>query len=345
MELIPVNNNNKDCYNDFVSQHPEANIYSTLLWGELIYSTYGYTPNNYLVIDNGKPVACFNLFEQSFLGRVKRFSQVPFSHNVPFLVDDRYDKEALINFISNHFDNAALVFKTDLVIENSEIQKRSFNYISKLQLSDEATLWKGFNKSNVQRSLKKADKSELRLDDSNTLESYLTFYHLQALTRKKQGSPMYPRALFVNMYALLASASLAKCFLARDSLGEPIAGIITLSFNGKTIYAYGGSSDSVENLAKRPNHFLMWHAIRSALNSGNQVFDFGSTPLTHHSLLRYKSYWGAQTEELVYSYINMDEIRTINREGKLAIIASSLFQVMPVWLNKKVGPVLLKYIG
>jgi lipid II:glycine glycyltransferase (peptidoglycan interpeptide bridge formation enzyme) len=345
MQWVKVNDTNEHLYKTYIEAHPEANIYHTLQWKDLIQLSYGYKPYYYLMMVDNNPVCCLNFFQKSIFGLKKSFSQIPFSHYVPFLINDNYKPSDFITAIDALIGNHKLLIKDNLDLNAESIHKISSNYISVLSLMDEQSMWEGLNKSNIQRNIKKAMRSNLTVDSSNSKKSYEEFYELQALTRKKQGSPMYPKNFFSRMYNLLAQQGMAYCYIAKDINHLPIAGLIILSYKRRAIYAYGGSRSEHMHLSKRPNHLLMWQAICDSQKRGDCLFDFGSTPKSHESLLRYKSYWNAQTSDLIYTCFNSEEASVFSREGLLVQLASKFLQGAPVRVNKTIGPLLLKFLG
>jgi hypothetical protein len=47
-----------------------------------------------------------------------------------------------------------------------------------------------------------------------------------------------------------------------------------------------------------PNHFLYWHAIKSAYNEGYKIFDLGRTSIYNSGLMDYKKRWGTKIADL-----------------------------------------------
>jgi hypothetical protein len=121
---------------------------------------------------------------------------------------------------------------------------------------------------------------------------------------------------------------------------------VVFLYNRTAIYSYGGSCKDDSALRKRPNEAVFWHAIREMKRAGMEVFDFGSTPVAHANLLRFKKKWNTKTEDLFYLYWK-DGHRTggFNREGSAARFVSRSLTVLPERLFEMVGKRLIRQVG
>lgn len=349
IEILELSEAFEASYEEFIRNRSDSNIYHTLEWKNLIEKVYSFDSHYLLAFEGHKLVGVLPLFYANTLVKGRRYTSIPFSHHVPLLADSEVARHKLLSSLFGLMEAYRVpqselrnIFQTD----NSRVKLYSQNFLTSIELKlTKGELWNNLNKSSIQRSIKKAVKSDLEIDSSNTLEAYRSFYELQAITRKKQGAPMYSYSLFENLANLCAPMGYSKCYLARCGK-KPVAGLIVLSFGTTAIYGYGGSLDDPDYLAMRPNHLLMWNAMLDAKNSNYATFDMGSTPENHDTLLRYKKGWGGATERLYYSYVfSGKRSQVLSRDSKSLHVVSQLIKYAPVALNKFIGPYLLRQIG
>lgn len=349
IEIVQLSDSFNGAYEEFIRSRPDSNVYHTLEWKRLIEEVYSFNSHYFLALEEHKVVGVLPLFYANTLVKGRRYSSIPFSHHVPLLADSEVVRSQLLSKLFDLMQTYRVPqseLRNDFQIKDSRVTSYSQNFSTSIDLKlTEEKLWGGLNKSSIQRSIKKAIKSDLEIDSSNTLEEYRSFYELQAITRKKQGAPMYSYSLFEGLANICAPKGYSRCYLARCGK-KPVAGLIVLSFGTTAIYGYGGSLDNPDYLAMRPNHLLMWNAILDAKNSNYATFDMGSTPEKHDTLLRYKRGWGGATERLFYSYIFSGKCRQVfSRESKGFHFISQLIKHAPIGLNKFIGPYLLRQIG
>jgi lipid II:glycine glycyltransferase (peptidoglycan interpeptide bridge formation enzyme) len=138
--------------------------------------------------------------------------------------------------------------------------------------------------------------------------------------------------------------SMCKLYLAL--YGEQVvAGILMLLYKRYAIYGYGGSVKNSGLLKMRPNNLLFWEAIQDCCRDGYEVFDFGSTPISHAGLLQFKSQWGTKVEEMPNSFMPRgDKITTIDRNSKKVVLVSRVLKSCPLSILRLVSPLMMKEI-
>lgn len=216
--------------------------------------------------------------------------------------------------------------------------------ITELDLSashDEAALFGRFSESSIRRKVKKAVKAgyALRNDTADTLLK--KFSHLQAETRRRQGSPTFPADFFHVM-----AEELGECFhmhTATDPDGVPVAAIIFLDDGETSIYGYGASVDRRDIWQDGVNQAVMWDAIKAAYARGMRTVDFGASPKSQPSLIQYKEKWDGVSRELSYTVVACPQAGAGVARDSLPVRAASLMlKHMPLGLFKQTSPLLLK---
>lgn len=221
------------------------------------------------------------------------------------------------------------------------------HHITELDLTKHESLdslKKSFHKSNIQRNIKKAEKSNLRLVKGSEACDFETFHMLQAQTRRRQGSPMYPRKFFRNMWEELRTDNLVHLYLAYLD-DRPVSGIIFLHFLDTATYGYGASVNDREVWRLGANQITMWSAIREAYEKEMARVDFGTSPVLQPDLRIYKERWGAESRELAYTIgSDTEDALQVNRSGMAVNMASWTLKRLPKPVFCWISPLMMRAV-
>jgi CelD/BcsL family acetyltransferase involved in cellulose biosynthesis len=199
-------------------------------------------------------------------------------------------------------------------------------------------LFAGFNRSQVQRGVRKAEKEAVEVRRGERREDLVdTFYGLHLATRARQGVPVQPRRFFRLLWERLLDRGDGFVSLAYAG-GRPVAGAVFLTWQGAITYKFGASDPAFLKL--RPNHAIFWDAIRSASATGLRTMDFGRTELDNTGLREFKSGWGAQEQPLLYSGFGT-QIET--GHGRAERILGAVIRRSPAWVCRGLGEALYRY--
>jgi CelD/BcsL family acetyltransferase involved in cellulose biosynthesis len=205
--------------------------------------------------------------------------------------------------------------------------------------TDPQLVFSGFKKSQIRQPIGKAERNGVVIRDGDSWADLVhTFYDLHVLTRRRQGVPVQPRRFFELLWERLIAPGHGFVLVAEHE-ATPIAAGVFLSWNGTVIYKFGASDES--KLRVRPNHLLMWHAIRRACESGARTFDFGRSDLGNTGLRAFKSAFGAIEWPLVYSQFGGSSAYL--GDGRAARALAPVIKRSPPWVCRGLGELLYKY--
>lgn len=158
-----------------------------------------------------------------------------------------------------------------------EIQCR-FNYVLDLNGKSLSEIRAGF-KSEYRNRINKAQRRGVYCEElrgENALNALGGFYELMIQTGRRDGFPIRSEEYFARFISALGEhASLFMCYA--DVNGKtPLSGAITVNYGGRFSYVYGASSDDHRELY--PNYLMQWTMIRTAIERGGGVYDFGGVP-------------------------------------------------------------------
>jgi lipid II:glycine glycyltransferase (peptidoglycan interpeptide bridge formation enzyme) len=340
-----------DRWDRFVMQHPLGTIYHHSCWQDIIQRTYGYEPFCFACTDGNSHIHAgipFFYIDSWLTGR--RFVSLPFSHFCDPLISSQSEFEQIFHALQNETISKRFSF-FELRIMNldksyypSDFKNQKLFKIHILKLNkDPEILRKSFHKSHIQRSIKKAEKSDIHLRKANDILDVKAFYKLQLKTRKKHGVPPQPFSFFINLWKVLYPKKRMDLYLVEHQR-KTIAGMILLKFKNRVCYQYGASDENY--LHFRPNHLLMWNAIKDACEEGFEYFDFGKSSVENEGLIEFKRRWG--TEELDIMHLYYPEIyglQTISRKSIKYKITNLFWGNTPSFITELGGKLLYKHLG
>lgn len=298
-------------------------------WFSVLNKTYGFDVKVLGMSGRGVP----------FVVRNNKYISLPFSDYVKVLITKEEADDILGELIKN---NPGVKIEIRDKYEGLGFENKLVGYIHTLSLlKSEEEIFNNFNKSNVIRNIKKAEKSGLHYYFSNQINDLEIFYYLHLLTRKKLGIPIQPKKFFLYLHQAIISKGMG--FIEIVKIGEiPIASAIFLGICNRITYKFGASN--TKYLEYRPNHLLFWAAIKESKRRGFEIFDFGRTELENEGLRKFKLGWGTKEEPLYYSYYpkapNDSRFRFIKNKIVAPIIRNS-----PKFICRLSGELFYKYFG
>jgi hypothetical protein len=206
----------------------------------------------------------------------------------------------------------------------------------------EAALWKRLHPSSTQRSIKKGEKSGLIVRQGDTSADWLIMAELEEATAHGHGLPAPPRNFFVEGCRTLQLGGLSALYIAFTPAGAPAAAITLWKGPRSWIYAFGASDPL--HLELRPNHVLIWRAMKDAALAGCN-FDLGRAAPEQEGLVEFKRRWGGQALPLAYDYWPEPGGLNIARRdrGSLAAMAA-VWSRLPASVAR-LGSGLYRYLG
>jgi hypothetical protein len=207
----------------------------------------------------------------------------------------------------------------------------------------ESAVWARLHASSTQRGIRKAEKESIAVDRSGGTEDWKAMALLEEDTARRHGLPAPPREFFLDSCRKLQDQGLADVYIARLTRGDPVAGIVVWKGPREWIYAFGASRPDA--LAQRPNHLLLWTAIRDAMAAGVSGFDLGRAAPEQEGLVEFKRRWGGQPVPLGYDYWpSAGGLNVADRSrGTLALVAR-VWSGLPGPVTR-MGSFLYRYLG
>ena len=332
-------------WDEFVQKHPEGSFFHLAGWKNIIESVYR-QPAYYLYVEQGDEI-------QGVLplGHVKSrlFSNALIS--IPFYVQGGIlaNSAEAFDALKSHAMNLAKELKVEY------LELRNVN----AQIGKQDTKWKTkdglyfrFRKeldSDVEQNLKNIPRKQramVRKGISAGLESAYEdvvdeFYESYARSLKQLGTPAFSRSLF---HALRSEFGEACDIMTVRKDGELVASVMSFYFRDEVLPYYAGTSDKARGL--KAHDFMYWELMRRSVERGYRWFDYGRSKAGTGSF-SFKKNWGFEPEPMQYEYylVGADDIPNISPTNPKYSLFISMWQKMPLWATKVIGPHIVRNIG
>jgi hypothetical protein len=206
----------------------------------------------------------------------------------------------------------------------------------------EAEVWARLHPGSTQRSIRKGEKAGIVVRRGDTAQDWLVMAELEERTAHSHGVPAPPRRFFTEGCRRLQTQGLADVYLAFTRAGQRAAAITVWKGPRSWIYGFGASDPA--HLEQRPNHVLLWSAIRDAIAAGS-TFDLGRVAPEQEGLLEFKRRWGGQAIPLAYDYWpEPGGLNIAARDRGMLATAASVWARLPVSVAR-LGTGLYRYLG
>jgi hypothetical protein len=206
----------------------------------------------------------------------------------------------------------------------------------------ETAVWDQLHRGSTQRSIRKGEKAGLVVRRGDGEDDWTIMAKLEERTAHGHGLPAPPRRFFIQGCRQLQAAGLADLYLALTSSGNPAAAITV--WKGPRAWIYGFGASEPAQLEHRPNHVLIWAAIRDAIAAGCR-FDLGRVAPEQEGLLEFKRRWGGQAIPLAYDYWpEPGGLNQAARDRGVIAAAAAVWTRLPARVVR-LGAGLYRYLG
>lgn len=288
-----------DTWDEIVTAHADHSVFHRSAWARVLAETYGHQPHYLEISSSGRRVALIPLMEVASWVTGRRGVSLPFSDFAGPLWIDRQQSsrvyKALLKLAAKQ-KWKHLEIRGDCAMPHEITPFRSYESHHLDLRPGTETITRNLEAS-VRRAIRKAENRGIRASADNSSDAINTFYDLHSRTRRRHGLPPQPAGFFRAIFKHLIEKGLGTVILAK--LGDTaVAGAVFLQYGNRAIYKFGASD--TEHWPSRPNHAVMWKAIRTLVETGCDELQFGRTASNDQGLLRFKRSWGAQSKPVSY---------------------------------------------
>jgi len=165
------------------------------------------------------------------------------------------------------------------------------------------------------------------------------FYRVFAANMRDLGTPVFSKGLFENILRQFGDD--AELCLVFNEGAAAAAGLLVHANRSSEV----PSASCIRKFNRtNANMFMYWHMLKRCIDRGSRQFDFGRSS-ADSGTYRFKAQWGAKPHPAVWQYYVRDgdpPAMTASSDGKQRLV--KLWQRLPLWLTKLIGPTIVRGI-
>lgn len=344
-EIVELENERHEAdWQAYVNSAPQASLYHTLEWRDILRSTFGHRSQYLMARNDGRVCGVLPLVEMRSTMFGHFFVSMPFLNYGGILADSPECEAALA---AASVDLAARRGARHIELRQSfatgdwakpDWKLRQHKAALVLPLGTDAEMhWSGLS-SRLRGKVRKAAKSGATFS-SDGVEAIDDFYRVFSLNMRNLGTPVYSVEFFRNIFRLAKDA--AVLMVRRE--GRPTAAAIALRWRDRLELPWVCSDYS--QCRFNVNEFLYWQAIAWACTSGARELDLGRSSIGAGTY-QFKIQWNPKVYPLYWYYwlapgFGLPQLNPANPKYALAV---ALWQKMPVGLANWLGPRVVRNI-
>jgi hypothetical protein len=290
-------------WSDFASRRPEANLYHTLQWRDLVIEVFGHQPVYLLAELEGNVCGALPMFlvKARLLG--SKLISMPYDiGSGGALADDAATERLLVEnamALARELgvDYLELRYGSDRpALHSLRLQRSEPVLISETELDSEASV-RARVKDDSHRSVRKAERRGVTVREGSNLEDYRAFYDVYLQVFRDFGTPPYGGGYFPALWRRLGPSGAARLLLAEVN-GRCVGGLLLFCWGKNLVSKFAACLP--EAVPLRAYAALSWRAIQFGLEHGYRRLSWGTSGRDQTGLVEFKERWGAQTRPAVF---------------------------------------------
>ncbi len=327
-----------------VISHADFSFFHSTAWARVLCNTYGHTPFFLHLSHADKSLALLPVMEVASPLTGRRGVSLPFSDFCPPLMSNGWATESLTEKLlelgrERKWRYFELRDGRGMLPASATAARRYYGHRLNLTIGIEE-LFARFQ-SPVRRAIRKAEKSGLTVEVTNSRSGVLDFYRLHVRTRTRHGAPPQPLSFFLNIHEEIIKADLGFVVLAKSGT-RLVAGAVFFHSGKAGLYKFGASDERVQEF--RGNNLVMWEGIKRLVRHGLKTLHLGRTSLDNDGLRRFKLSWGTEEEIIEYFRFALGPKMWVNSHQDAAEFPKQLFRRLPRPLSRWVGALIYPHL-
>lgn len=331
-------------WDQLVLAHPSSSFFHSSAWARVLAKTYGHKPFYLRLTSDGQTAALLPLMEVSSRLTGRRGVCLPFSDFAAPLVFSQGSEGELLRCVGElaqerQWRHAEIRGGLDHVV--AAPGTATFHGHTLDLRGGEETVFANL-KSSTRRAIRKAKNHRLTIRVDHSESALRDFYNLHILTRRRHGVPPQPWTFFRSIQEEVLDRQLGFVVSARHA-DRCLAAAVYFSWGTSALYKFAASDH--RSLHRRPNHLVMWEAIKLLIADGVSSLHLGRTASSDEGLRRFKLSWGTIEEPL--PYLRLDTVTRLFASAQQKdsfALQQRLFAKLPLALNVLAGNLIYPHL-
>ena len=328
-------------WDEFVKHQPGASVYHLSGWRTVIQKSFGHDCPYLIAKRSDRVVGVLPLVRMQSRLFGHFMVSVPYFNYGGALAADKQAKAALLAqasamTLTNHCNHLELRGTEPL----PDWPARSEKVSMWLRLPANADqLWQ-FLGSKLRAQIKKTHAKGLQYETGG-IELLDEFYRVFSINMRDLGTPVYAKTFFAHVVNLAPGQ--ITLVIGRDSCARPVSAALLVLHQGRMEVPWASTLRRANEL--NANMGLYWHMLQYACQQGCHTFDFGRST-QGASTYRFKKQWGAEPVQLQWHYwlAGGGDLPKLNPDNPKYRAAIAVWQKLPVWATRLLGPMIVRNI-
>ncbi|GAA0856915.1 FemAB family XrtA/PEP-CTERM system-associated protein [Aliiglaciecola litoralis] len=342
--LSQLGDNLQECkqWDAFVDNTATGTFFHLTGWKRVIESVYGHRCH-YIYAKTGQDiVAVLPLVEQKSLLFGHALISTPFCMNGGVASDS---EEAML-FLEQQAINKAHELGVDYLElrypfprNNPQLTEKCAHSTFGCELAEDADKILAGIKKKQRAVVRHSLKNDLNFRVDNDTQ---TAYDVYSESVRNLGTPVFPAKYFD---ALQSEFTDACDVLTVEKDNKAVSSVLSFYYKGQVMPFYGGGLFEARSL--KSNDFMYYQLMCHAKNNKQcDYFDFGRSK-DDSGAFKYKRTWGMEPVALHYQFhlVKAQTLPNLSPNNPKYQLFIKMWQKLPVWLSRRIGPLLSKYLG
>lgn len=327
----------------FVEGHPHATPFHHPAWSATLAEAYGFDDAGLALLDGaGRIEAALPLLRIGRLPLRRRAVALPFTDSLgPLAGADADGLARRLERARGELGLGRLEVREALSGPGTDPVPVGHRHLLALG-PDPERLRAGFDRSRVERKLRRAERAGLTVRRSSGRDALLeAFWPLHVATRRRLGVPVQPRRFFEALHERMLRAGLGFVVTAELD-GAAVAAAVFLAWNRRLVYKFSANDRSRGDVGA--SQAVIWEAIRWGAENGFAELDFGRTELGHEGLRTFKRAWGSREVPLAYTTLGGAAAAAGTAgAGRAGELLGAVLRHSPELLTRAIGRLAYRY--
>lgn len=334
-------------WDDFVSAHPDATLYHTLAWRDVVKEVFRHEPQYLVATRHGQATGVLPLFlvRQPLLG--SKLISLPYDVGAggPLAADPQSEEALIAHAIAFARDRRVNYLEVRCgsprpALDRAGLVKHEPVVISEMDLDTEAAVWSRVRKDHL-KAMRKAENRGVRIAPATTWEDYAAFYDVYLRVFRDFGTPPYGADYFKCLWRRLHPSGAVRLLLARVD-NRCVGGLVF--FGAGNILVSKFAACLPEAVSLRAYAALYGEAIRLGLTLGYARLSWGTSSRQQQGLVDFKEGWGATTRPAaVYQMAVSRSAPSIQRYYDSNGLPQRIWRRLPLGMTRLAGPLLNRW--
>ena len=324
----------------YVESHEQGSIYHLSAWQKLIKEQFGH--NSYYLYSEDENNSINGLLPIVQL-KSKLFGNymvsVPYFNYGGTLASDKNISTSLMTKageVAKQYSASHVEFRDTQAYEG-DWDLREDKVVMLLDLPTEVdTLWKDIG-TKVRAQVKRPQREPVSTKRGG-LDLLDDFYQVFAQNMRDLGTPVYSKSFFKSILETFPENAHIVCVYHNDI---PAAVGFLIGYKNRMEIPWASALREHNKISV--NMLLYWEVLSYSIEQGYAQFDFGRSTI-NAGTYRFKKQWGAKPTQLYWHYW-LDEgqdVPKMNPDNPKYKLVIGIWQKLPVWLTKIIGPPIVK---